>query len=276
MSDLFLEASDDCNNAQIIITGIRYDGTSSFRAGSRQGPEHIRAFSRNLETFSPYFLKDIHSVKYTDAGDLDIIPGNSEYAHNEIARHIDKLLGTHAKLITMGGEHSITYPVFETQARNMDKPVFIVMDAHADLRNSYGGTEFSHACVMKRVAGLIGIENMIFLGQRSFTSEEWKEMKGALLYSPKPCELPIQLIGDRDVYLSVDLDVLDPSVMPGTGTPEAGGWSFDELMNMIMELRKCRVTGTDIVEVCPPYDQSGISGAAAAKIVREMILLLGD
>lgn len=276
MSDMFLEASNDCHNAQIIITGVRYDGTSSFRAGSRHGPEHIRAFSWNLETFSPYFLKDIHSVKYADAGDLDIIPGNCEKAHNEIIQHIDKLPLAHAKLITMGGEHSITYPVYETRARSMDNPVLIVMDAHADLRDSYGGTEFSHASVMKRIAGLIGIENMIFLGQRSFTAHEWKTMQGALFYSPKPCELPEHLIRGRDIYLSIDLDVLDPSVMPGTGTPEADGWSFAELMSIIMELRNYRVMGADIVELCPPYDPSGISGAAAAKIVRELILLLAD
>lgn len=276
MSDLFLEASADTENADIILTGIRYDGTSSFRAGSRHAPEEIRRFSWNLETFSPYFLRDLHSIKYADAGDLDTVPGHSEGIHNNIYNYISRLKQNRGKLITMGGEHSITYPVLKAHRELLNDTIVIVFDAHADLRESYGGTPLSHASVMKRVSELIGLKNMIFMGQRSFTSDEWDELQGAMLYSRTPIELPLEKIRHRNIYISIDLDILDPSIMPGTGTPEADGWSFSELMGVLMGLRECNIIGADIVELCPPFDLSGISAAAASKLIREMMLLLTE
>ena len=266
MSKVFLEASNDIKNAEIIIRGIPFDGTSSFRGGSREGPDSIRTFSENLETFSPYFKQDIHSIRYADAGDMEIIPGSTLHVHDAIYSDLVTLLDHNARIISLGGEHSISFPIIKALNTKFSDILFIVFDAHADLRVEYGDTPYSHASVVKRISEHLGMDNIICFGQRSFTEEEYNDIGNSLMYSPVPTIIEKKLYND--------LDILDPSILPGTGTPEADGWSFRDLMNTLLQFNKCNIIGSDIVELSPCHDKSGISSAAAAKLTREMMLLM--
>jgi len=172
----------------------------------------------------------------------------------------------------LGGEHTITLGVIKALKRRFPELYLVSLDAHPDFRSSYEGLSVGHATVMKRIAEIIGKERLIFLGLRTATPEEWEELKGCYLVAFDPLPLPPEL-KDKPLYISLDIDVLDPSCAPGTGNPEPGGWSFKELMNFLLSLKGYNVVGMDIVEVSPPLDPSGITLATAAKILREAILL---
>ncbi|MGC9004798.1 MAG: agmatinase [bacterium] len=255
-----------------LICGVPYEKTESFRGGSSLAPQSIREFSHSIESFSVLQEKDLEDISLFDLGDLDVSHLEPEGMVEEVADFV-RAYSTHFSLF-LGGEHTISLGAVMGLIERFPDLYLVTLDAHPDFRSSYEGKELCHATVMKQISKLIGIEKMVFLGLRTATLDEWIELKNAFLLSPNPLPLPPHL-KEKPIYLSIDIDVLDPSCAPGTGNPEPGGWAFKELMDFLFSLRGYNVVGMDIVEVSPPLDPSGITAIAAAIIAREALLLFG-
>lgn len=260
----------------IRIIGVPFDGTVSFRPGARFGPAAIRDASDGVETYSPYLDSDIEDLRYADAGDLELPMGSTKAVLSIIRETVDECLNDDVIPFLLGGEHLVTLPAIEVLAEKYPELVVVQLDAHADQRDDYLGVELSHACVMRRVSELIGDENIRQLGIRSGTRREYELMKGfgtLTTFREDDLEALVEWIGDRPVYLTVDLDVFDPASFPGTGTPEPGGidwWTFQRFIKVMWD---CDIVGLDAVELAPQLDSSGCSSVLAAKAVREMLLL---
>jgi len=263
-------ASKDNINSNIIIFGCPFDSTSSFRPGSRFGPNAIRNVSELIETYSPVLDMDLEDIDFYDNGDLELVFGNTLKSLEIIERFAYEKVKYGKKLIGLGGEHLISYPIIKTYASFYKDLNVIHLDAHADLRDDYLGEKFSHATVMKRVSDIIGISRIHAFGIRSGTRDEFKTVN---LYS-KDGIIDFISSSDKPLYFTLDLDVLDPSILPATGTPEAGGISFKDLMDVIYSLKTKNIVGADIVELAPMYDNYTNSAAVAAKILRELILIM--
>ncbi len=256
--------------ANKVIIGFPYDGTVSFRPGTRFGANAIRQIWDGIEYYSPYLDLDLADEKVYDIGDAEFPFGNRELILNTIESEIKKLLIEDKKIISLGGEHLITYPIIKAFANKYPGLTILHLDAHADLRDHYLGEKLSHATVMRRCSEIVGLENIISCGIRSGTKEEFNLKKPLL---KKDFIEKIKTIRNP-IYVSLDLDVLDPSIFPGTGTPEPGGFTFNELMEILYSLKGKNIVGTDLVELSPPYDSQGNSAIVAAKILREMLLII--
>jgi len=274
---LFLNAVTDYSQAPFILLGCPFDGTSSYRPGSRFAPNAIREASQALESYSPIQGKDLSEITVCDLGDMDLPFGNTPRVLDLIQYAIDQILGDRKIPIILGGEHLITLPVIAASIKYYPDLTIIHVDAHADLREDYLGEKLSHATVMRRVIELIGQDRLIQLGVRSGTREEF------LFARQIGCQYPIhnsqdlslieQKIRAKNIYISLDLDILDPSVLPGTGTPEPGGISFERLLETLSFLKEGNVVGMDMVELLPNHSPDHISSIVAAKILRESLLL---
>ena len=271
----YLGADSNIDEADVVLVGVPFDGTASFRPGARFGPQGIRFWSDVLETYSRPFNADLEDLKLADAGDLQILSADWQRAAGDIYEAVKKILRLEAVPIMMGGEHLITLPAVEATAAAFPGLIVVHMDAHMDLRDDYEGLRLSHATVMKRVMEKVGSDRLLQYGIRSGTREEWvlSEENGTLL---SDLETLPGIIGDSPVYISIDLDVLDPSVMPETGTPEPGGISFSQLHEAMLACRRLNVVAGDVVEYCPIPGWGGPSGAVAAKVVRELIFLTAE
>ena len=271
----YLAADSTVDEADVVLVGVPFDGTACFRPGARFGPQGIRFWSDVLETYSRTFDADLEDLKLADAGDLQVLSADWKGASVKIHRAVKDFLQLGAVPILMGGEHLITLPAVEASAELFPGLVVLHMDAHMDLRDKYEGLQLSHATVMRRVMEKVGPDSLLQYGIRSGTREEWalSEEKDTLLGDIKT--LP-DVVGNRPVYLSVDLDILDPSVMPETGAPEPGGISFPQLHEAILACRGLNVIAGDVVEYCPLPGGGGPSGAVAAKVVRELIFLAAE
>jgi len=270
----FTCATDDFDNADGIVFGIPYDRTVCYRPGARFGPGAIREASWGLETYSPVLEKDLVDVKLCDLHDISLF-GGTEDIFNDITSVSREIVSAGKKIIALGGEHSMTYPIVRGLKDVLDDVVILQFDAHCDLRDEYLGDKFSHACVMRRCHELT--EEIHQFGIRSGEREEWEFAENT--------ELSMKLMGKEDVdriekigkpvYVTIDIDVLDPAFAPGVGTPEPCGFSTQELLSSLYNLQKIRdnIIGFDVVELSPVYDSGGITAVAAAKIVREMILM---
>ena len=265
--------NSDYKSSDIVMLGMPFDGTVSYRPGSRFAPELIRLASWGLETYSPDFDKDLEDVNFHDAGDLEFPLGNTEGSLDIIASNVEQIYKDGKRFFGIGGEHLVTLPAISAISNFYPKDLTVVhFDAHTDLRKSYLGEEFSHASVMYRIGEIIGLNNIKQIGIRSGEKEEFELMKKhkTLLDFPEQlCKL-----ANKKVFVSVDLDILDPSIMSGTGTPEAGGFTFQELMNWFKELAKLDIVGADVVELAPHYDASGVSTAVATKVIRELLMCM--
>ena len=263
----------------IRIIGAPFDGTVSFRPGARFGPAAIRDASDGVETYSPYLDGDLESIHYADAGDLELPMGDTKAVLAIIRETVDECLNDDVIPFLLGGEHLVTLPAVEMVYEKYPDLVVVQLDAHADQREDYLGIELSHACVMRRVSELIGDENIRQLGIRSGTKREYELMKsyGTLTtFLADDLDELIEWIGERPVYLTVDLDVFDPACFSGTGTPEPGGidwWTFNRFIKV---MHAVDIVGLDAVELAPQLDSSGCSSVLAAKAVREMLLLAGS
>ena len=271
----YLGADSSVDEADVVLIGVPFDGTASFRPGARFGPQGIRFWSDALETYSRPFNADLEDLKLADSGDLQILSTDWQRAAGEIHTAVEKILQLEAVPILMGGEHLITLPAVEATAAAFPELVVVQMDAHMDLRDDYEGVRLSHATVMRRVMEKVGSDKLLQYGIRSGTREEWalSEENDTLV---SDLETLPDIIGDRPVYLSIDLDVLDPSIMPETGTPEPGGISFSQLHKAILACRGLNIVAGDVVEYCPIPGWGGPSGAVAAKVVRELIFLTAE
>jgi len=266
--------NEDYKSSDIVMLGMPFDGTVSYRSGSRFAPEMIRLASWGLETYSPYFDKDLEDVNFNDIGDLDFPLGNTEKSLQLIKDNVEQIYADKKRVFGIGGEHLITLPTIQAIVNSKRyKDITVVhFDAHTDLRKEYLGEEMSHSAVMYHIGRLIGFENIKQIGIRSGMQEEFGLMKK---YHTK-LEFPTQLshLANKNIFVSVDLDVLDPSVMSGTGTPEAGGFTFNELMTWFEPLKDLNIIGADVVELAPHYDTSGVSTAVATKVIRELLMCL--
>ena len=266
--------NEDYKSSDIIMLGMPFDGTVSYRSGSRFAPEMIRLASWGLETYSPYFDKDLEDVNFHDIGDLDFPLGNTEKSLKLIKDNVEQIYADKKRVLGIGGEHLVTLPTIQAivDSKRYKDITLVHFDAHTDLRKEYLGEEMSHSAVMYHIGGLIGFENIKQIGIRSGMKEEFDLMRK---YHTK-LEFPAQLshLTNKNVFVSIDLDVLDPSVMSGTGTPEAGGFTFNELMTWFEPLKDLNIIGADVVELAPHYDTSGVSTAVATKVIRELLMCL--
>ncbi len=271
----FYCANSDFKKSSIVLAGVPYDGTSSFRPGSRFGPEAAREASYAIESYSPYQNKDLRDVKICDIGDLPLSFGDKELNFNIIESFADKIIHKRKKLVCIGGEHLISYPIIKSFKKKYKSLCVVHIDAHSDLIDSYRGEKFSHATVMRRVAEIVGFENLYQLGIRSLNKTDTLlpfRDTNMHLFNLNKAEEYIEKIRALPIYLSLDLDVLDPSVLPGTGTPEPGGVTYKELLSCLLLFKNLNIVGADMVELSPHYDLSGVSSITAAAILREIFL----
>lgn len=276
--ETFLECDKDFEDAKIILFGAPFDGTTSYRPGTRFGSSAIRRESFGIESYSPYQDRDLIDAPVLDCGDLELCFGNTQGVLADIDRQTWAVL-EHGKLpFMLGGEHLVTLGAFRAALRKYGDICLIHFDAHADLREEYLGVALSHACVLRRCWELVGDGRIHQFGIRSGDREEFRWGRGHVethRFNFDGLEEKISALAGRPVYFTVDLDVLDPSVFPGTGTPEPGGVSFDALRQAVtLVCSRANVVACDVNELSPHYDPSGISTMAACKIVREMLLAL--
>ncbi|MCS7174031.1 MAG: agmatinase [Armatimonadetes bacterium] len=257
------------------ILGVPYDGTQSYRRGAAQGPEAIRAASWSLETYSPVLHRDLEAhLAVADLGDLPVAGLDPSAMVEVVARTVASLDADTAPVL-LGGDHTLTLgAVRALVARHPDLRV-VQFDAHADLREVYEGNRLSHASVMRRVWEVVGDGRIVQLGIRSGIQEEFEFARAHCRWSLGALALPDTVrheLQQVPVYLTLDLDVLDPAFAPGVGNPEPGGPSFQDLCGALRGLGRLRVVGLDVVELAPPLDPSGVSAVVAAKLLREVLL----
>ncbi|HIZ65377.1 MAG TPA: agmatinase [Candidatus Blautia pullicola] len=276
--ETFLECDKEYQEAEIVLFGAPFDSTTSFRPGTRFGSSAIRRESFGLESYSPYQDKDLLDSRIMDSGDLELCFGDTELALKDIQCRAEEILKDGKLPFMIGGEHLVTLGAFRAVAAKYPDIHIIHFDAHADLRQDYLGAELSHACVLRRCWDIVGDGRIHQFGIRSGDREEFRW--GASHVETRKFDFEglgetIEALQDKPVYFTLDLDVMDPSVFPGTGTPEPGGVSFDKLRQAAtLVCQKAHVVGCDVNELSPHYDQSGASTAAACKIIREMLLAL--
>lgn len=274
----FIACDSEYGDAKIVLFGAGFDGTTSFRPGTRFAPAAIRNESFGIETYSPYQDRDMTDYSYFDSGDLELPFGSTNRAVADIAMRSDMILTDGKIPFMIGGEHLVTLGSVMAVREKYDDLYIVHFDAHADLRDDYLGQKLSHACVLRRCHELVGDEHIFQFGIRSGDREEFAfaaEHTEMHRFTFDGLEETVEKLHGKNVYLTVDLDVLDPSVFPGTGTPEAGGVSFDELRRALtLVCSRLNIVGCDVNELSPVYDQSGVSTAVACKIIREMLLAL--
>lgn len=277
--ETFIGCDSEYQHSDIVLFGAPFDSTTSYRPGTRFASKAIRSESYGLETYSPYQDKDLIDLSVFDSGDLELCFGSSPKALAAISERTKTIVEDRKLPFMIGGEHLVTLGAVQVLAKKYPDLHIIHFDAHADLRQDYLGEKLSHASVMRRCWDLVGDHRIFQFGIRSGDQEEFVWAKSGHVKMQKfnfdGLKETIELLKDKPVYFTIDLDVLDPSVFPGTGTPEAGGVTFLQLLSAIRTV--CdgeNIVGCDVNELCPPYDQSGVSTATACKVIRELLLAL--
>lgn len=274
--ETFLGCETSYEASRIVLFGAPFDSTTSFRPGTRFASRTMRAESYGLETYSPYLDLDMEETRVFDGGDLELCFGDTARALGQIEDFARNLLADGKKPFMIGGEHLVTLPVVRALAERYEDLHIVHFDAHTDLRDDYLGAKLSHATVMRRAWDILGDGRIHQFGIRSGERAEFfwaKEHTHLQRFDFTGLEWSLAELMGKPVYLTLDLDVLDPSVFPGTGTPEPGGVSFLDLLRALRKtLRLDRIVGCDMVELSPHYDASGASTAAALKLLREMLL----
>ena len=258
-------------SGRVCILGAPFDSTTTYRPGSRFGPGAIREASYGLETFSPALMGDLEDCSYMDLGDLELPFGDPNPALAMIEKAASDSISAGRVPFLLGGEHLVSLGAIRAAHAAHPGLAVVHLDAHADLRDEYLGQRLSHATVMRRAFELLGEHRIHQVGVRSCTREE-HPLAGELRSIPEGIALTV---GEKPCYLSIDLDVLDPSVLPGTGTPEPGGMSFRELADtLVSAISRLNIVGLDVVELAPNLDPTGVSAVVAAKVVRECLIAL--
>ena len=277
--ETFIGCEAEYEDAKIVLFGAPFDSTTSFRPGARFGSAAMRHESFGLETFSPYQNKDLMDYAVFDSGDIELCFGSAKSALADIEKRAEKILSDGKFPLLIGGEHLVTLGSVRAVNRHFENLHVIHFDAHADLRNDYLGAELSHACVIHRVHDLVGDGKIFQFCIRSGDREEFefaREHTTMNRFNFDGLEELVEKLKESQVpvYFTIDLDCLDPSVFPGTGTPEAGGVTFPELLKAILLVSQCNVVAADVNELAPMLDASGVSTATACKVLRELILAL--
>lgn len=272
----YIAADADFADARAVLFGAPFDGTTSFRPGTRFGPAAIRAESDGIETYSPYQNKDLEDIAVFDSGDLLLPFGNTEAVLEEICARTAEILEAGKMPVMLGGEHLVTLGAVRAMVQKYPELHIIHFDAHTDLRDDYLGERLSHATVIRRCHDLVGDGRIHQFGIRSGERAEWDFAFAHTDFHPfnvkDVLDVVLALGSDVPVYVTLDLDVLDPSLFCGTGTPEAGGVFFQDLEEALLALEALNVVGFDMNELSPHYDASGVSTAVACKVLREMLL----
>ncbi|MCR1898052.1 agmatinase [Irregularibacter muris] len=273
----FIGSMDHYSHADIIIVGAPMDYTVSFKPGSRFGPQKIRELSLALETYSPYLNRELEKKKYYDYGDLELPFGNVKNSLEIIGEAAQEILQDNKIPIFLGGEHLISLPIIEKMASKYKEDLIILhFDAHTDLRDEYFNEYNSHATVIKQATNFVSPKNIYQFGIRSGTKQEfqWAQKNSNLFMGEvlQPLKSILHKLQGHPIYLTIDIDVLDPAFAPGTGTPEAGGITSKELFESIHLLKDLNIIGMDLVEVLPMCDLGDITAAVACKAIRECIL----
>lgn len=271
----FIACDTPYSQAETVLFGVPFDGTASFRPGTRFGPEAIRTESWGLETYSPYCDRDLTDERICDYGDLELPFGNPVRVLEIVRQFTHQLLEDGKRPFLLGGEHLVTLGAVQAVVERWKELEILHFDAHTDLRDDYLGEKLSHATVMRRIWELVGDGKIHQFGIRSGEREEFVFARTHTDLHPFSLEglaETVAALKGRPVYVSLDLDVLDPSVLPGTGTPEPGGVAFRELLEAVQRLDGLNLVGIDVNELSPHYDASGASTAAACKIIRELLL----
>lgn len=272
----FIAAEADFDEARAVIFGAPFDGTTSFRPGTRFGPGAIRAESDGIETYSPYQNRDLEDIAVFDSGDLLLPFGNTEAVLDMICARTAEILEAGKMPVMLGGEHLVTLGAVRAMVQKYPELHIIHFDAHTDLRDDYLGERLSHATVIRRCHDLLGDGRIHQFGIRSGERAEWNFAFAHTDFHPfnvkDVLDVVLALGSDVPVYVTLDLDVLDPSLFCGTGTPEAGGVFFQDLEEALLALEALNVVGFDMNELSPHYDASGVSTAVACKVLREMLL----
>jgi agmatinase len=278
MEQTFLSAKASFEEGRIVILGCPYDGSASFRPGARFGPSAIRKASWGIETYSPYFRWDLTQLSIHDMGDLELPQGEKKKSLDLIQKAIRKILSKKKFPILLGGDHLITLPILEEILQVYPNLHLLHLDAHTDLREDYLGETLSHSTVIRRVVDRLGKRRLSQIGIRSGTEEEFKlakEMRSIVSSDKRSLGVLVNRLRNRPVYITLDLDLCDPSLLPGVGTPEPGGLTFQEFISLLKALQPLHVIGFDIVELTPDYDPTQVSSVTASVILREMTLAFG-
>lgn len=277
--ETFLGCDAEYEEARIVLFGAPFDSTTSYRPGTRFASRTMRAESYGLETYSPYQDLDLEDSKIFDGGDLELCFGDTNLALQDITKCTGQILKDNKLPVMIGGEHLVTLGAVRAVFEKYPDLHILHFDAHADLRQEYLGAELSHASVLHRVWDLVGDGKIYQFGIRSGERAEFlwgKEHVFTRKFDFEGLEEAVEALKDKPVYFTLDLDVLDPSVFPGTGTPEAGGVSFLQLLEAILKVGNLNIVGCDINELSPLLDSSGASTAVALKVLRELLLKLEE
>ena len=273
----FIGCESDFEAADIVIFGVPFDATSTYRKGSRLSPSAIRKESDGIETYSPYLDKDLADIRVHDAGDLKIKGTDTAPMLYSVENFAEKVLQAGKFPVMLGGEHLVTLGAFRAVAKKYPDVCVVHFDAHTDLRADWEGKPYNHSTVIRRCFDIVGKGRIFQFGIRSGerVEFEWAKQNTVLTkHNFDGIEKTLKAIGNRPVYFTVDLDVLDPSEFAGTGTPEAGGVRFLELLDAAKKVFALNVVGCDITELSPPHDTNGASTALACKFLREVLLLI--
>lgn len=261
--------------ADVVFLGVPLDRTSSFVPGCRFGPAFVRIGADNIESYSPYQHRDVSSVRVHDAGDVELSYTSPAAPLDAIANRLRPILAAGKKFLAFGGEHTITYATVSTVVEKFPDLCVIQFDAHSDLREEFLGEKVCHATAMRRVLDFISRSRLFQLGIRSFADATEMSVEGMYPFSVEEFIPEVRAkVLDRPVYITIDIDVLDPSAMPDVQTPEPGGSSYRQLACALAALSGLHIVGVDIVEFCPRGNQPSLGAATAASLVREAILIL--
>lgn len=281
---------EDVPRADIAVVGIPFDSGVSYRPGTRFGPSHVRESSRLLRPYNPaQDVSPFELAQVVDAGDIPVNPFDLTAAVDEVERAALALGEQVSRIVTIGGDHTVALPLLRAVAAKHGPVAVLHFDAHLDTWDTYFGAPITHGTPFRRASeeGLIDLTASCHVGTRgplyskqdledderlgfSIVSSEYIEEHGVEAAIARI----LQRIGDKPLYVSIDIDVLDPAHAPGTGTPEAGGLTSRELLRILRALRTQRIVGADVVEVSPAYDHAQMTGIAASHVVYELVCLL--
>ena len=274
---IFMGSRRDPAGCRIGLFGVPYDGTTSFRPGTRFGPAAIREVSQGLETYCPQLEMDLEDLAFADLGAVDIPFGAPEPVVEAVQQATGTVLDLGLKPLMLGGEHSISSGAVAAVAEQHPDLVLVQLDAHADLREEWLGARHSHACAMRRCLEVLPSGDLLQLAIRSGTRDEFQELQssGRRITDAAALRQALKPLQGKPIYLTVDLDWFDPAVLPGTGTPEPGGFLWRDFAAVVEVLREHRLIAADVVELAPQLATSGVSSVLAAKVTRSLILLMG-
>ena len=275
--ETFIACESSYEEAQTVLFGAPYDSTTSYRPGTRFASRAIRSESFGLETYSPYQDKDLEEIQVFDSGDLELSFGRVDLALPDIKARTQTILADNKRPFMIGGEHLVTLPAVEATFEKYPDLQVIQFDAHTDLREAYLDAKLSHATVIRRIHDFLGDGKIHQFGIRSGERAEFqfaKEHTNLHKYNLDGLKETVAALNDTPVYLTIDLDVFDPGVFPGTGTPEARGIFFMEFVESLKLISQLNIVALDVNELSPALDQSGASTALACKVVRELLLAI--